>query len=786
MRRLLGLLAALGITLVLPTRLAEAQTDPGLSPWVRRSFGIMSGPLRFRGYANGSEPVSCSAAEAGDVVYSTTDNSLRFCNGTTWGSVGGGGGVITGSGVADRLMIWSGTSTATSDADLTWTSGNNTLNVTGTVAITGALSSSGGAVTFGSLTASRALFLDGSSIVSTTGASAALAASLADETGSGAAVFATSPTLVTPILGAASATSIEFANGSAAAPSITFTSDTDTGLYRSAANTLGVATNGGGGFLFSGGTTPRLSFVGGTTYALEADNGVDLFRFYKGATVVWMVPAAVSGYQVFSTNVNTRIGVGTNTPGRSITVLDSASSTPVEIGIYNTGLNDASVGFGLAQDTNTWTIGLDNSDNDRFKLSTSVLGTGDRIAVDGRTSGLTASTEAIGLEFDLSQTRTWASGSIATQREAVFRAPTYAFSGASTITTAATVAITGAPTAGTNATITTPLALWVQSGTTNIDDLTTRGNVTIGDSTADTLSAFTGAIAMGADVLGTNLTFINLVTGSSIDTYTSIVQLYRARGTTASPTVIAADDYMGRVVFGGYSGAAAAYQNAVFIDARSDGTPDSGGDTTDMPSRLEFSTTPDGTATPLVRMTIKNDGHILLGGGTAASELRFLEPSGSGTNYTAFVAQAQSANITYTLPSAQGAANSILTNDGSGGLSWVTGSGTSTPSCTNDANVTASCGQAQHSRVGSTVTMSLRIMVDPTAAATSTEVGIPIPVASNFTAETNCAGACFASGIAAQGAAVRADTTNDRCQLVFISADITDQPMYCTFTYVVQ
>ncbi len=33
-----------------------------------------------------------------------------------------------------------------------------------------------------------------------------------------------------------------------------------------------------------------------------------------------------------------------------------------------------------------------------------------------------------------------------------------------------------------------------------------------------------------------------------------------------------------------------------------------------------------------------------------ASQLRLYEPSGSGTNYTAFRAQAQSADITYTLP----------------------------------------------------------------------------------------------------------------------------------------
>lgn len=82
------------------------------------------------------------------------------------------------------------------------------------------------------------------------------------------------------------------------------------------------------------------------------------------------------------------------------------------------------------------------------------------------------------------------------------------------------------------------------------------------------------------------------------------------------------------------------------------------------------------------------------GGGTTASEFRFLEPSGSGTNYTAFKAQAQSANITYTLPATVGGAGTVLTDAaGNGTLSWTAaGAGTvtvvSTGSLTSTALVT--------------------------------------------------------------------------------------------------
>jgi hypothetical protein len=76
----------------------------------------------------------------------------------------------------------------------------------------------------------------------------------------------------------------------------------------------------------------------------------------------------------------------------------------------------------------------------------------------------TLSTEIVGVNFNLSATRQWATGAITTQREFLIQAPTYAFVAASTITNAATMAITGAPIVGTNATITNSFALWVQAG----------------------------------------------------------------------------------------------------------------------------------------------------------------------------------------------------------------------------------------------------------------------------------------------------------------------------------
>ena len=63
-------------------------------------------------------------------------------------------------------------------------------------------------------------------------------------------------------------------------------------------------------------------------------------------------------------------------------------------------------------------------------------------------------------------------------------------------------------------------------------------------------------------------------------------------------------------------------------------------------------------------------GNVTIGGGATASEVRFLEPSGSGTSYAAIKAPALAANYTLTLPVDDGTANQALLTDGAGVLSW--------------------------------------------------------------------------------------------------------------------
>ncbi len=75
-----------------------------------------------------------------------------------------------------------------------------------------------------------------------------------------------------------------------------------------------------------------------------------------------------------------------------------------------------------------------------------------------------------------------------------------------------------------------------------------------------------------------------------------------------------------------------------------------------------------GTNAPSTNLDVA--GHLNLSNSGSASELRFQEPSASGTNYSSFKAGTQSATINYTLPTADGSNGATLKTDGSGTLSW--------------------------------------------------------------------------------------------------------------------
>lgn len=78
-----------------------------------------------------------------------------------------------------------------------------------------------------------------------------------------------------------------------------------------------------------------------------------------------------------------------------------------------------------------------------------------------------------------------------------------------------------------------------------------------------------------------------------------------------------------------------------------------------------------GIRAPSERLEVRNGNMLLSNNGGTAGELRMQEPSAGGTEYTAFKAQAQSANITYTLPPSLPVANNyVLASTTGGSLTW--------------------------------------------------------------------------------------------------------------------
>jgi hypothetical protein len=136
-----------------------------------------------------------------------------------------------------------------------------------------------------------------------------------------------------------------------------------------------------------------------------------------------------------------------------------------------------------------------------------------------------------------------------------------------------------------------------------------------------------------------------------------------------------------------------------------------------------------------------------------------------------------------TITGALSAGATTLTSLTVGGVAFPA-SGTYTPTLTAVTNVAASgafvCG---YYRVGNAVTVYGKFDVDPTAAApTFTEIGVSLPVASNFSAFEQCGGT--GSSIQAnQSGGFYGDTTNDRASYFFFASSTANATHYFSFSY---
>lgn len=92
-----------------------------------------------------------------------------------------------------------------------------------------------------------------------------------------------------------------FANGTAAAPSISFAADTDTGIYRYATNSIGFATGGANRFFMSG---SQFGGVTGQNIDMPAAGSIALVASGTNQNIT-LTPSGTGGVIVANTNANT-------------------------------------------------------------------------------------------------------------------------------------------------------------------------------------------------------------------------------------------------------------------------------------------------------------------------------------------------------------------------------------------------------------------------------------------------------------------------------------------------
>ena len=213
----------------------------------------------------------------------------RFSGNLTGNVTGNVTGNINSTGVSTFATLLVGTGVKISGGIVTATSFVGSLTGTATTAtnipnLTGAIISSNTTTSLGSFT------------------SAQLATALSDETGSGVNVFATSPTLVTPALGNATATSIVVGSG------VTINSG---GITASA----GIITASG----FVGTLTGSVVGIASTARDLTSDARVSIVHIASQTSSI--------GISTVSTRLNAEsIGVGTNSPSSDIHIRRSLTS----------------------------------------------------------------------------------------------------------------------------------------------------------------------------------------------------------------------------------------------------------------------------------------------------------------------------------------------------------------------------------------------------------------------------------------------------------------------------
>jgi len=294
-------------------------------------------------------------------------------------------------------------------------------------------------LSFANLLASPTLFGSGMSTFLATPSSDNLRAVLTDETGTGFAVFATSPTLTTPTASGATLTGSTVASANA-------------------------------------GAVPPSVFAAGSVLAVHGSNGVaarSMLAAYGAATAVDFRRANGTAAAPTTLQLNDAIGTVTGS-GYNGTAYTTASRASISLNAaenWTAGANGTFMSFTITPTGGTATTEVGRVEsNGRLEM-------GNAVGLNGPALSVTAPADLLirGGNTYVDRT-TAASGTVSHGAVSSFGQKAIAATNATvTYTNASTLYVAGAPGAGANVTITNPYALFIAAGTSYF-----AGNVGIG------------------------------------------------------------------------------------------------------------------------------------------------------------------------------------------------------------------------------------------------------------------------------------------------------------------